>query len=415
MRNGRLPAELSYALPGRLFQRYRRFWHTVSLGLPALALGLALWYTRTGWGWSQATLVALVSLQVAIYLRTFVLRHPWPLPWWWLTGYFVGNLSLWLLESSLDAHFSMVYGIYMGQMYALLPPRLAVPSTVCIFGMFLGFDIAWDFSRVSLGWVIRNVVWWGGWSGHGVYLYHLAQTSRERARLIAQLQEARQALERARQRDAELVVLRERERLARDLHDSLGHALVALTVQLEAVQRLYAVDPERAAAQVEAMKALTRASMAELRRSLDGLRAPGLGQRPLRPSLQALSLEIGQRTGAEVVCQVAEGMEALQPEVAEALWRVVQEALTNIEKHARARHIQVCIEQTPDAVMVRVGDDGCGLPAHAVSSPDHYGLRGMRERVEGLGGTLRLQSKDQHGTVVEARLPRIAAGQSVAS
>ena len=81
----------------------------------------------------------------------------------------------------------------------------------------------------------------------------------------------------------------------RDLHDSLGHALVALSVQLEAVQRLYAVDPAGAAAQVDAMKDLTRASMAELRRALEGLRTPGLGDRSLRQALHALSHEVGER------------------------------------------------------------------------------------------------------------------------
>jgi signal transduction histidine kinase len=241
----------------------------------------------------------------------------------------------------------------------------------------------------------------------------MGQTSRERAGLIAELQAAQRALEAARQRDAELAALRERERLARELHDSLGHALVALSVQLEAVQRLYAVDPARASAQVDAMKDLTRASMAELRRALEGLRTPGLGDRSLPQALHALSREVGARAGMEIRCQVAEGTDALGPAVSEALWRMAQEALTNVEKHAHARHVQVSVEMTPHAVIMRISDDGCGLPPDSASRSGHYGLRGMRERLEGLGGTLTLHSNGQRGTLVEACLPIITASHEL--
>src|SRR5262249_35162844 len=149
--------------------------------------------------------------------------------------------------------------------------------------------------QISIVWTVCAIVF--------SYARHIDQTSRERARLIAELQAAQRTLEVTRQRDAELAGLRERERLARDLHDSLGHALVGLCVQLEGVQRLYAVDPARASAHVDAMKDLTRASMAELRRALEGLRTPGLGDRSLRQALDALSREVGERTGMEVQCQ----------------------------------------------------------------------------------------------------------------
>ena len=92
-----------------------------------------------------------------------------------------------------------------------------------------------------------------------LFIYAIIRTSRERAKLITKLETAQKELELARQRDTELATLQERERLARDLHDSLGHTLVALSVQLEAVQRLYKVDPERASAQVDELKTLTRA------------------------------------------------------------------------------------------------------------------------------------------------------------
>jgi len=303
--------------------------------------------------------------------------------------------------------------MYLSQMHLLLPPRVAISATPVLFGMFFGLISGWDVSRLPRDVVVQISIVWTVCAIVFSYARHIGQTSRERAGLIAELQAAQRALEVARQRDAELAALRERERLARDLHDSLGHALVALSVQLEAVQRLYAVDPARASAQVDAMKDLTRASMAELRRALEGLRAPGLGDRSLQQALDALSCEVGARTGIEVRCQVAAGADALGPAVSEALWRIAQEALTNVEKHAHARHVQVCVELAPHAVTMRISDDGCGLPPDAASRSGHYGLRGMRERLEGLGGTLTLHSNGQRGTLVEACLPIIAASRQL--
>src|SRR5439155_6337093 len=349
-------------MPDRLHNRYRWLWHVLSLGILVLVLGLALWDTRTVWGWRQTALVGLVCLQIAVYIKTFVLPRPWPLPWWWLAGYFLGSLGLWLIEGGLDDHFYGLGGMYLCQMHFLVPPRLAIPATPVLFGMFFGLVSGWDVSRLPRNVVVETSIVWIVFVVVFAYARYMSQTSSERARLIAELQAAQRALEVTRQRDAELAALRERERLARDLHDSLGHALVALSVQLEAVQRLYAVDPARASAQVDAMKDLVRASMAELRRALEGLRTPGLGDRSLQQALHALSREVGARAGMEVRCQVAEGADVLGPAVSEALWRMAQEALTNVEKHAHARHVQVCVEMAPHAVTMRISDDGRGLP-----------------------------------------------------
>jgi signal transduction histidine kinase len=407
-----LPSAFQHPIPGRLDTVYMWFWHALSLGVPLWALGRALWDARAVWGWHQVVMVGIVSSQIMLYLKTFVLDSRRPPPWSWLIGHFVGGLGLWLLAWRLDPHFFVIAWIYIGQMLILLPPYVALPATALLLLTLWGFDMGWDVSRVSPHWVQHTVVPWTVMVVLFLEVHHMGKANRERARLIADLQAAQCALELARQRDAELAALRERERLARDLHDSLGHALAALSVQLEAVQRLYAVDPRRASELVDQMKALTRTSMEELRRSLEGLRTPGLGDRLLRQALQTLGLEVGQRTGAAVTCQVAEGIDALEPAVSETLWRVAQEALTNVEKHAEACHLQVCVERTPHEVILRVADDGRGLPFDAASHVGHYGLRGMRERVEGLGGTLTLHSNSPHGTTVEARLPIITASLS---
>jgi len=120
-----------------------------------------------------------------------------------------------------------------------------------------------------------------------LFIYHATRASAERGRLISQLEQARA-------RDMELAALRERERIARDMHDELGHTLVALSVQLEAIQRLLKVDPERAWLQIEAMKQQTRESMAALQRTLAGLRAPQLGGQALGQALRQCAGRAGR-------------------------------------------------------------------------------------------------------------------------
>ncbi|MCL4259120.1 MAG: sensor histidine kinase, partial [Anaerolineales bacterium] len=237
-----------------------------------------------------------------------------------------------------------------------------------------------------------------------LYIYGISRTSGERAKLIAQLEVAQEELELARRRDAELATLRERERLARDLHDSLGHSLATLSVQLEAVQRLYKVDADTASAQVDELKNLTRASMDDLRRSLAGLRAPGLGERKLHETLQSLSVDVAQRARLAVACQIDDAADQLSPAHAETIWRVAQEALANIERHAAARNVDINLAVESQFAIFVIKDDGRGLPPDAEGRPGHFGLRGMRERVEGLGGTLTL-SNDGGGSRVDVKLP----------
>ncbi len=230
----------------------------------------------------------------------------------------------------------------------------------------------------------------------------------DRARLIDELKRAQQELEAARAADAELARLRERERLARDLHDSLGHGLVTLSVQLEAVQRLIPVDPAKASAMLGQMKDLTRSSMEQLRRSLAGLRSPGLGDRALLPALTALCEETRERCALQMSCEVPDTAPVLPRDVEETLWRAAEEAVRNAERHAKAGQIRLALQVGPDRVILKVSDDGIGTPPDAETRNGHFGLRGLRERVEGQGGSLKIASHVVKGTTIEAQIPLIA-------
>lgn len=398
------PAREAMPLPWAQFRRFLILFHVVFI--LGLVFSLVLRWRRPGFTWGVADywLVALVGLQVALYLLFFVFL--WKVPTvvnWWL-AYFAAGYGIWLVEWQLEAGLQWTAWAYLGQMFGVLRPRLSIPISLVVFAVFFGkvFGL-----RPASGWELAGAVSLAVTvSALGLFLNRLTVTSIERGELIRELEAAKGQLELAREKDAELAALRERERLARDLHDSLGHGLVTLTVQLEAVQRLVTVDPIRAAAMIDGMKELTRTSMEEVRRSLAGLRAPGLGERPLRSALEELCRDTGKE-GLRVECRLGAGSDRLTPAVGETLWRVAQEGLHNVVRHARARTAEVSLELQPAEAVLAVSDDGVGLPPDVQGREGHYGLRGLRERVEGLGGRLAIASGSS-GTRLEARLPLVS-------
>jgi len=241
----------------------------------------------------------------------------------------------------------------------------------------------------------------------------------ERDRLIAELREANGQLQQAHQqlrlahaREIELAALRERNRLARDMHDSLGHALVLIAVKIEAGQRLQTVDSARATAEWEETKTLVRSTMADLRHSIAGLRLPALQEQPFREALMELGFELERVAGVTVTIDAPREVDLLDRPIHDALYRVVQEALANVARHAGARHADVRLARHDHAVCLEVADDGVGLAAAPRYEGGHYGVTGMRERVEALGGTLTLGPREaaghpvsHRGTLVRATIP----------
>lgn len=243
----------------------------------------------------------------------------------------------------------------------------------------------------------------------------------EKNDLLQQLSEANSELKTAHQQlelsvvhEQELAVLRERARLAREMHDSIGHALVLITVKLEAAQRLLARDPERGEHEVASTKDVARTAMSALRASIADLRAPE--REYLHQALLRSTRELAQRTGLKINYSLQTETDDLPEFTRETLWKVSQEALTNIEKHAQASQVQLYIRRECEQLLMRIEDDGVGIPLEkwlvqqeesslSGGSVGHYGLRGMRERVEALGGRMSLYSDQGQGTRIEIWLP----------
>ncbi|HRJ57827.1 MAG TPA: sensor histidine kinase [Anaerolineales bacterium] len=385
------------------FELYGRFWDVASLLIFSLAAVAVLIANANELTWREWT-VATLSIGQGLLYFFCITRGGWPISRRNLILYFVGGVCMWGLACWLDPFTWWLGFTYFGQMFGLLPLQAVIPGTAIVTFLIALITSDWNLRQIPLGAVIGFTFQWLTGIALYLFIYNIIRTSRERAKLITKLESAQKELEIAHQRDTELATLQERERLARDLHDSLGHALVALSVQLEAIQRLYKVDPERASAQVDELKTLTRTSMDDLRRSLAGLRTPGLGERRLSDALQALSVDAGQRAHLAIACHIHDDANQLSPAHAETLWRVAQEALANIERHAAAHSVQLQLNITSNAALLSIQDDGRGLPPDAEKQPGHYGLRGMRERVEGLGGTLTLTG-NSNGSRVDVKLP----------
>lgn len=382
---------------------YGRFWDVLSVLIFGFAAVAVLVSHAGELTWREWAVAGLSVAQGALYL--FCIRGGgWPISHKNLTLYFVGGVCMWVLACWLNPFAWWLGFTYFGQMFGLLPLRGVVIGTAVVTFFILLIISDWSITQIPFGAAFGFSFMWIGGMAVFLFIYGIIRTSSQRADLITKLESAQRELEAARQRDAELATLRERERLARDLHDSLGHSLVALSVQLEAIQRLYKVDADKASAQVDELKNLTRASMDDLRRSLAGLRTPGLGERKLSEALQTLSVDVAQRAYLAVTCHIHDDANQLSPVHAETLWRVAQEALANIERHAGARNVDLKLDIESQHAMLTITDDGCGFPADAENKPGHYGLRGMRERVEGLGGTLTL-SGNENGSRVDVSLP----------
>ncbi len=232
--------------------------------------------------------------------------------------------------------------------------------------------------------LLNDVARQAGVVAHAVQLQHDLQ------RVAADLQLARERLVTTREE--------ERRRLRRDLHDGLGPALASQTFKLDAARSLMTRDPARADALLSTVADQMQITVAEIRRLVYNLRPPALDQLGLAA---ALAESAGQAGGAAVVVDAPSDLPALPAAVEVAVYRIAQEALTNVARHADARHCWSRLWLENNRLCLEVRDDGRGLPAELRSG---VGLHAMQERAAELGGVCTIES-GPGGTVVLAQLP----------
>jgi nitrate/nitrite-specific signal transduction histidine kinase len=205
-----------------------------------------------------------------------------------------------------------------------------------------------------------------------------------------------------------LATIKERERIAREMHDGLAQALSLLHLGLQRLQGGAAGGATQTAEDLKGLLAIADRAYEEVRQSIFGLRtmvSRGLG---LIPTLTEFLHEFSARNGITVALEAPDGAPRhLPPSTEVQLVRIIQEALANVHKHAAAEHAWVRIRWEHPSIQVIVEDDGRGFDPHMPASPDrrHFGFQTMRERAEGLGGTLEIDSAPGGGTRVIATLP----------
>jgi signal transduction histidine kinase len=328
----------------------------------------------------------------------------------------VGSLAFFLIQTALAAGiYSMAdHGRIPNLIWLLLLPPVA----------YAVFILEWRGIALIAGLMLAVLVLglrrWHGWTPtfYGglafsfsilfTIVFSMLAVQSEKARnevqrLATELRGANRRLREYAVQAEELSATRERNRIAREIHDTLGHFLTVANIQLEAARALAPSDPARAREAVDRAQAFIQEGLQDIRRSVAALRSSPLDNKPLAQALAELVNHPGPELPAAEI-EVHGAPRKLPPSVELSLYRAAQEGLTNARKHAHARHVRVRLEfQEARSVALTVEDDGAG--ATGTEEAGGFGLRGLRERAQLLGGTLKIETAPGAGFRLQFEVP----------
>jgi two-component system NarL family sensor kinase len=217
------------------------------------------------------------------------------------------------------------------------------------------------------------------------------------------------AIERVRlaRQAAHLAALEERNRIAREIHDTVAQGLTAITLHLEAAEAFGEHEPAKALRNVRLALSLARTNLEDVRRSVLDLRAAPLESHTLPEALRLLLKNFANETGARTTFSAEPGIERLPSAVEMGLYRIAQEALSNVRKHAAAHAVELRLVTSPGEIRLQVEDDGKGFDLEAIQRDGEtgFGLKGMNERAHLLGGHIEVFSRPGQGAQIEVIVP----------
>jgi len=365
----------------------------LTLGAVAINGLLALETTRSRW--IAGVLLVTFGILLALVLRIENKER-------YVHLYFAAQTlvigSLFSLQPE-NSPFGTLFFVLSAQVMLLLPPRPAALWIVA-FILMTGISFVHFLGWIGILWLVPNI---GGYLFFATFgnLWRQAELARRRSQqLLEELQVAQRQLQ-------DLAVVEERNRLAREMHDSLGHRLTVAIVQLEGAQRLISTAPDRAARIIGTMRDEMKEALAELRRTVTALRAPleDADGTPLNAALARLAQSFQDSTGLAVHLDLPGALPALPEAHRLALYRAAQESLTNAQRHAAAKQVWLTVSAANDHVTLTAADDGKGFGVQTATSEGGYGLRGLRERAAQLGGELQLEVRPGGGAQVRFSLP----------
>jgi signal transduction histidine kinase len=255
-----------------------------------------------------------------------------------------------------------------------------------------------QFSAFGSGWAVVALFGRSTLSIFVGYIFSfLASEQRKQRRELA---EANRKLVRYASTLEQLTVSRERNRLARELHDTLAHTLSGLTVQLDAIAVVWQPMPPQVQAMFDRALSVARSGLDETRRALQALRAMPLEEMGLVWAIGDLSEKAAAGNGWALHLSLPDRLDALPPEVEQCYYRVAQEALANVSRHAEAKTVWVSLQRMQSELHLEVRDDGRGFGPGSDATEEQFGIQGMRERAELIGGQLEVESHPGQGTTI---------------
>lgn len=265
---------------------------------------------------------------------------------------------------------------------------------------------------------IANALTWFGWVGNERQEQRALQVSaltEANAKLEASLRENEALQEQLLAQAREAGIWDERRRMAAEIHDTLAQGLMGIITQLQASQRTGA-GPLASARHVELATDLARESLSEARRSVRALTPEPLAEARLPEAVGDVARRWSGLHAVPVAFATTGTAQVMAPEIEVALLRTAQEALANVAKHAHASRVGLTLSYMSDVVTLDVRDDGVGFVAAGSGAPcsvaldGGFGLPSMRQRIEGVGGTLVIESQPSVGTAISAAVPAVCAG-----
>lgn len=249
------------------------------------------------------------------------------------------------------------------------------------FGRMIGLVIFLSLLYLFMGYVVSRLV----------------AEQRQQTALLAQ---ANLQLARHSSTLEQLIVSRERNRLAREFHDTLAHTLSALAVELEAVNTLWDNEPPKAHSMLAESLTMTRDGLRETRRAIQALRATPLEDLGLSMAIETLARSLAERNNWTLNLNLPSEPLELPPDVEHGIYRIAEEALRNIAQHARARQVTLDLERSGWQWSLTIRDDGRGFEFRPEQQEDHYGLKGVQERAESIGAAFALEARPGQGTQI---------------
>jgi signal transduction histidine kinase len=221
--------------------------------------------------------------------------------------------------------------------------------------------------------------------------------------LVTQLREANANLTHYASTREQLAVSRERNRLARELHDTLAHSLTALSVSLETVKAYFDIDLEKTRELIDTSLAATRKGVDDTRRALRALRSSDLEDLGLRLAIQKIAMSAASRFALDLELDLQDPMPSLSPDMEQTIFRITQEAVENITKHSQAQKFSIHLSNNGPAILI-IQDDGIGFDRKSKEATGHFGMVGMRERADLAGGQLKIESEPGRGTTMVLKI-----------